>query len=519
LITVNDQTPPTIGCPADVTVSCTGAVPPVNTSGVFVNENCAGVVTVTHVGDVISNQVCDHQYTITRTYLATDACGQTASCAQIITVNDQTPPTITCPANITVSCASEVPAPNPGSVTTSDNCSGTIVVTHVGDVITNQTCANRFTLTRTYHAADACGNSATCAQIITVNDLTAPVIVCPADITITNTDSTAPQNTGTATASDNCGGTTSVTFSDVIIEGQCDVEFTINRTWTATDVCGNTSSCLQVVNVAGICCVPPQPVITGDAYVCPGETVTYSVEASPGFIYVWSVGGGGVIVADNGSSVDIQWPLTPGGPFQVSVVVTAGPGCTTPAFFNVFIQGLETLTCNNLVNISLGPDCIAQVLSGMILEGEAEGNDNYYVEITDQNGNIIPNATLTHEHIGQTLIVTVRNECNDQSCWGLITVEDKIPPIIECTDAVVPCGTSLEPVFGPPVTGSVVQAVTPGTAIGPNAGTITSAPIAINVPSNAQVSDVVWMCEKQSQLFIGDLKIIVNHSFSGRLIA
>src|SRR4030095_17037828 len=43
-------------------------------------------------------------------------------------------------------------------------------------VISNQTCANRFTITRTYKAKDASGNSATCQQVITVFDDQAPVI-------------------------------------------------------------------------------------------------------------------------------------------------------------------------------------------------------------------------------------------------------------------------------------------------------------------------------------------------------
>jgi inosine-uridine nucleoside N-ribohydrolase len=41
---------------------------------------------------------------------------------------------------------------------------GGATITHVGDVTTNQTCTNRFTLTRTYRASDACGNSAHAAR-------------------------------------------------------------------------------------------------------------------------------------------------------------------------------------------------------------------------------------------------------------------------------------------------------------------------------------------------------------------
>ncbi len=137
-------------------------VPAPNIGSVNASDNCLSGVVVVFVNDVTSNQTCANRFTITRTYRGTDGCGNTSTCAQIITVNDQTPPTLTCPANTTVNCASLVPAANIGSVTgLSDNCGGTITVTHVGDVISAQTCANKYTLTRTYRATDAAGNSAT----------------------------------------------------------------------------------------------------------------------------------------------------------------------------------------------------------------------------------------------------------------------------------------------------------------------------------------------------------------------
>ncbi len=161
--TAIDQTPPTITCPANVSVSCANNVPAPAPGSLTASDLCSAVI-VTHLGDVISAQTCANRYTITRTYSANDACGNTATCNQIITVNDITAPTITCPANVQISCAANVPAPNTASVTASDLCGGAVTVEHVGDVISAQTCANRFTITRTYRATDVCGNSATCAQ-------------------------------------------------------------------------------------------------------------------------------------------------------------------------------------------------------------------------------------------------------------------------------------------------------------------------------------------------------------------
>ena len=54
--------------------------------------------------------------TITRTYRATDACGNFAECTQTITIDDTTDPTLTCPAGITVECVADVPAADINSV-------------------------------------------------------------------------------------------------------------------------------------------------------------------------------------------------------------------------------------------------------------------------------------------------------------------------------------------------------------------------------------------------------------------
>ena len=188
------------------------------------------------------------------------------------------------------------------------------------------------------------------------------------------------------------------------------------------------------------------------------------------------------------------------------VNVILGDNCSTIAFFNVYIQGVETLACNDNVQISLGEDCTAVILSGMILEGEAEGNNNYFVIITDENGNVIPDATLTSEHIGECFTVTVANECNDQSCWGTICVEDKIPPVIECTDVTVSCGTSLDPVFAPPVTGTAVESVTTNLPIGPNAGAVTTQQFILDVPANAVITDVDITVDL-AHTWVGDLTV------------
>ena len=253
IITVNDITAPSITCPANVTVSCASAVPPASPASVIATDLCGGAVTLVLVDDVITPGTCANRFTVTRTYSATDLCFNTATCAQIITVNDITAPSISCPANVTVSCAGNVPAAAPASVIASDLCGGTVTVVLVGDVITPGTCANRFTITRTYSATDLCGNSATCAQIITVNDITAPSISCPANVLVSCASDVPAAAPASVIASDNCGGAVTVVLvGDVITPGACANRFTVTRTYRATDLCGNSATCAQIITVNDI---------------------------------------------------------------------------------------------------------------------------------------------------------------------------------------------------------------------------------------------------------------------------
>ena len=66
------------------------------------------------------------------------------------------------------------------------------------------------------------------------------------------------------------GGSSTVTSQDVVVPGNCPQEYVIERTWTATDDCDNTVTCLQTITVQDT----TRPVIS-----CPA-TATISCEDS-----------------------------------------------------------------------------------------------------------------------------------------------------------------------------------------------------------------------------------------------
>jgi hypothetical protein len=117
-------------------------VPDDNTGLVMGTDNCSPTIIVTHVEDQITNMGCINRFTVVRVYRATDLCGNSATCTQVIVVNDIIPPTIVCPQNLTVQCAADVPPQNVELVGATDNCGlGLTIKTWDGDVISNQTCA------------------------------------------------------------------------------------------------------------------------------------------------------------------------------------------------------------------------------------------------------------------------------------------------------------------------------------------------------------------------------------------
>ena len=81
---------------------------------------------------------------------------------------------------------------------------------------------------------------------VTLKDITAPVITCPDDVDVECGGPTDVATTGMATATD-CSEV-EITSQDVFTPS-CGMTGVIERTWTATDDCGNSSSCVQTITI------------------------------------------------------------------------------------------------------------------------------------------------------------------------------------------------------------------------------------------------------------------------------
>ncbi len=242
----NDTTAPEAPqAPADLTVECIDDVPA--PGDLTATDNCAGEVTVTGVDSVNSEDACN--VIITRTWTFTDACENTSSVSQTITVSDTVAPVAPqAPADLTVECLDDVPAA--GDLTATDNCAGEVTVTGVDSVNSEDAC--NVIITRTWTFTDACENTSSVSQTITVSDTIAPTFdqdTLPADESLECADDVV--DAVILTASDNCGNA-NVAFTEVVGIGQVDCanSFTITRTWTATDSCDNRTVHVQVITVS-----------------------------------------------------------------------------------------------------------------------------------------------------------------------------------------------------------------------------------------------------------------------------
>ena len=252
-VIVQDTTPPMIHCPTNVTVQCGQSTDPTNTGVAMVNDRCDSNPKVNHTDASAGN--CPE--VISRTWTATDSSGNTNSCVQMITIQDTNPPSINCPSAITVQCFGDIPASDPATVHGKDGCS-TPVMSFVSDALVTNGCV--ITVTRTYKAADACSNSATCTQTITVQDTNKPSITCPPPVTVQCFGNIPAPDTNSVTASDTCGAVSKKFVGDTYATNGCVI--TVTRTYKATDACSNYKTCTQTITVQdtnkpSITCPPP----------------------------------------------------------------------------------------------------------------------------------------------------------------------------------------------------------------------------------------------------------------------
>jgi gliding motility-associated-like protein len=201
---------------------------------------------------------------ITRTWTYTDACGNTATTTQTITVDDTTLPTASNPATTTVP-GGPAPAVDVTVVTDeADNCTASPVVAFVSESTDGATCPE--TITRIYSVTDDCGNSINVTHTILITDPIFPTADPLANVSYNCiADVPAPDPLVVLNEADNQGVPTVTWLSDVSDNGNCPE--VIVRTYRVTDICGNFIDITQNITI-NVTAGPVVPANAGSTIEC-----------------------------------------------------------------------------------------------------------------------------------------------------------------------------------------------------------------------------------------------------------
>jgi hypothetical protein len=433
---------PSISCPVNQNVnanaSCSGTVG--TWSPVSVSDNCTANPSVTQspaAGTVLNGHNDSRLVTLT----ATDASGNSQTCAFTVTLKDVTQPNITCPANITLnanaSCSGSIGAYSPISL--SDNCTASPTVTQApaaGTLLNGHNATSTVTLT----ATDGAGNTQTCSLTVTLKDVSPPAISCKNFVVALNTSGNANIVPADVYLSgfDNCGTVNLVSVSPNTFN--CGNIGLNSVTLTANDGNGNTATCNAVVTVRDV----TPPVVS-----CKNITVNLNIN-------------GTVTVApasvSNGASDNcfFSLSLTPN-TFNCSnlgnnlVVLRAtdsgGNSATCTAIVQVRDLSAPTAKCKNptifLNDTGDGTLSVSQVDNG---SSDACGLAGMSISKTDFNCSDISGTTPV------ILSLTDVNG-NSSSCIAYVTVKDALAPTAICEDVEVALGpTGYAVVFGADLT-------------------------------------------------------------------
>ncbi|MBK9175985.1 MAG: hypothetical protein IPM46_06515 [Flavobacteriales bacterium] len=242
-----DCGPMIIKCPADVTVQCADDFSPDGLGGWAEwrdkkKEDCPEITGGGWYDEFLS--VCP--YVIRRTWWAEDEYGNYETCTQFITVIDEVAPIFyDVPTDITVSCDSDIDGIEIPAVTAYDECmKAEVEVKHDVTVLPGK-CAGSYSIVHTWTAVDQCDNAGTATWTINVRDTEAPVLTCDLEDLVIECDE-LPEPVE-CEATDNCDSDVEVTVEDVKGDYGKDCKYTVTRTYTATDDCGNSTSVTQSI--------------------------------------------------------------------------------------------------------------------------------------------------------------------------------------------------------------------------------------------------------------------------------
>ncbi len=302
LVRVVSTASPTISGPAGVTNACPGNTVTLTAPVALANYQWFrdGVAVTSTTGTRTYNATVSGTYTATR---ISSGCTSALSNAITVTIADAVKPSITCPPDQTIdldaSCKATLPDYR-SLLTVSDNCTptGSLVITQ--SPAAGAEVNGKGSMIVVFTVRDAAGNESTCNITVDKKDVTAPLITCPANITVAATSTAgAVVNYVAPVGTDNCSGATTERIAGPV-SGSTFPIGTTTVTHRVTDAAGLSTECSFTVTVSGLAPVivsPGNQTVNVAPGTCtavvnfaatettgiPASTITYSIPSGSTF--------------------------------------------------------------------------------------------------------------------------------------------------------------------------------------------------------------------------------------------
>lgn len=361
-------------------------------------------------------------------------CARTVSIQ--LTYDDVTKPTITCPANqtVTVNAGCTRSIGTWALVSKSDNCAAPGNITEsqssAGDGLLS---GHDDTETVTLTANDGNGNTETCSFTVTLQDVAKPTIACPANQTVA-ANANCMGEIGTwalVSKSDNCALSSNISESqnpaaNTMLNGHNAAQ---TVTLTANDGNGNTQTCQFTVTLNDV----SKPTIT-----CPADQTVAADGNCSGSVggYTLTSKSDNCALSANISAYQSPAANTPlsGHNTVQTVTFTAndGNGNTETCSFNVTLRDVSkpTITCPANQTVAADANCMGEIGTWAL----ASKSDNCAISTNISENQSTAANTLLHGHnSAQTITLTAHDgNGNTQTCQFTVTLKDVGKPTITC---------------------------------------------------------------------------------------
>jgi gliding motility-associated-like protein len=444
IITVQDTQVPVLETPpAAVSVQCATDVPAMTT--LSWTDNCTGAGSVTGTDGALVGGSCGG--TITRTWTYTDLCGNIATTTQTITVDDNTLPTASNPATITVPGG---PAPAVDVLVVideADNCS-VPVVAFVSESTDGGTCPE--TITRIYSVTDACGNTINVTHLILITDPIFPTASNPVAVNVQCIGDVPLPNILVVTDETDNQGVPVVAFVSDVSNGLTCPE-TITRTYSVTDICNNVITVTQLITVhdtqVPVLATPPAAVSVQCATDVPVMTTLSWTDNCTG---VGSVTGtdGALVGGACGGTITRTWTYTDlcGNVAATTQIITVHDTqvpvlATPPASVSVqCVTDVPAMTTLSWTDNCAGAGSVTGT-DGALVGGACGGTITRTWTYTDLCGNIATTSQIITVHDTQVPVLATPPAALTVECIGTVPAMTTLSWTDNCTGAGSVTGT------------------------------------------------------------------------------